>query len=91
MIFANTGKKVLLVGADIRNPKLYDFFTDTSDNIDNMERKKDIKELGLTEYLYDDSLSFSDVVNSMLVYSNTIDVRIPAVMTNQIKAVIMFI
>ncbi|PRX55282.1 GumC family protein [Flagellimonas meridianipacifica] len=74
MIFANTGKKVLLVGADIRNPKLYDFFTDTSDNIDNMERKKDIKELGLTEYLYDDSLSFSDVVNSMLVYSNTIDV-----------------
>src|SRR5690606_33090996 len=30
-IFANTGKKVLLIGADIRNPKLYTFFSETKD------------------------------------------------------------
>ena len=27
MVFASTNKKVLLIGADIRNPKLYNFFT----------------------------------------------------------------
>lgn len=72
MIFANTGKKVLLVGADIRNPKLYSFFT--SKNIDKLGRKDKNSDTGLTEYLYDHSLSFTDIVNSMLVHTNTIDV-----------------
>lgn len=27
MIFANTDKKVLLIGADIRNPKIYQFYS----------------------------------------------------------------
>lgn len=75
MIFANTGKRVLLIGADIRNPKLYTFF-DTKD-VDNLDKNKKAKRStnnGLTEYLYDDSIEAKDIVNSLLVQSNTIDV-----------------
>ncbi len=35
MILASTNKKVLLVGADIRNPKLYTFFS--GDSVDMMK------------------------------------------------------
>ncbi|PCJ95898.1 MAG: tyrosine protein kinase [Flavobacteriaceae bacterium] len=79
MILASTNKKVLLLGADIRNPKLYTFFT--ADEIDKMTNPVRNKDAGLTEYLYDDDLNINDVVNPMLVYQNTIDViysgRIP--------------
>jgi len=73
MVFANTNKKVLLIGADIRNPKIYDFFT--GKNIDKMPKKgkKDLN-LGLTEFLLDDSIVYSDIVNSMLVENNMIDI-----------------
>lgn len=64
MIFASTNKKVLLVGADIRNPKLYNFFT-------NNKREKNT---GLTEYLYDDSITTNEIINSLSVYENKIDV-----------------
>lgn len=75
IIFANTGKKVLLIGADIRNPKLYTFFSDGKDkDIDIMGiPKRDIGS-GLTEYLFDLSLSEKDIINSMFINSNTIDV-----------------
>jgi capsular exopolysaccharide synthesis family protein len=72
MILANTGKKVLLIGADIRNPKLYNFFSNK--NVDEIGNRKSSKNLGLTEYLYDDSLTPKDLVHSMLVHSSTIDV-----------------
>lgn len=72
MIFANTNKKILLIGADIRNPKLYTFFN--SKNIDKLGRANRNKDAGLTEYLYNDSLTSKDVINSMLVHTNTIDV-----------------
>ncbi|MEB8330273.1 polysaccharide biosynthesis tyrosine autokinase [Flavobacteriaceae bacterium KMM 6897] len=72
MILASTNKKVLLVGADIRNPKLYSFFT--SSKIDSLKKDKQKRDLGLTEFLFDDTVSISDIINPMLVYQNTIDV-----------------
>lgn len=72
MILANTHKKVLLIGADIRNPKLHSFFN--SKDVDELGKRSDKKDLGLTEYLYDDSLSPQDLVHSILVHTNTIDV-----------------
>ncbi|SIS51609.1 capsular exopolysaccharide family [Zobellia uliginosa] len=79
MILASTNKRVLLVGADIRNPKLYSFFT--SGDIDKMAKPSRNKDAGLTEYLYDNTLNVKDIVNPMLVHQNTIDViysgRIP--------------
>ncbi len=72
VIFANTNKKVLLVGADIRNPKLYTFFS--HENVDEIGKAKRSTKNGLTEYLYDDSLQSKDIVHSLLVHSNTIDV-----------------
>ncbi len=79
MVLASTNKKVLLIGADIRNPKLYTFFS--GDKIDKMSKYVRNKDAGLTEYLYDDKLNIKDIINPMLVYENTIDVvysgRIP--------------
>lgn len=73
MIFANTNKKVLLIGADIRNPKLYTFFSNTKD-VDKLGKPGRNKDAGLTEFLYDDKLSSKDIINSMLIHTNTIDV-----------------
>lgn len=79
MILASTSKKVLLIGADIRNPKLYTFFM--GNQIDKLTKPSRNKDAGLTEYIYDDSLQLKDIVNPMLVHHNTIDViysgRIP--------------
>ncbi|WP_149277108.1 GumC family protein [Pareuzebyella sediminis] len=79
MILSSTNKKVLLLGADIRNPKLYSFFT--GKDIDKMSRPTRNKDAGLTEYLYDSTLEIKDIINPMLVHHNTIDViysgRIP--------------
>jgi capsular exopolysaccharide synthesis family protein len=79
MILSSTGKKVLLVGADIRNPKLYSFFV--GDSVDKLRKPGRNKDAGLTEFLYDDQISLNDIINPMLVHSNTVDViysgRIP--------------
>ncbi|MEP3209518.1 MAG: polysaccharide biosynthesis tyrosine autokinase [Maribacter sp.] len=79
MILASTNKKVLLIGADIRNPKIYTFFTGS--NVDKMSKPSRNKDAGLTEYLYDNTLTTKDIINPMLVHHNTIDVvysgRIP--------------
>ena len=72
MVLASTQKKVLLIGADIRNPKFYSFFT--GDNIDKMKNSKGYKDMGLTEFIFNENLSMADITNSMLVHHNTIDV-----------------
>jgi len=77
-IFANTGKKVLLIGADIRNPKLYTFFSGDTDSTD-FKPKRDVK-IGLTEYLSNPGVHLKDIINSAqdmygnvdLVYSGKI-------------------
>ncbi len=79
MILASTNKKVLLVGADIRNPKIYSFFS--GDDIDKMSKPTRSKDDGLTEYLFNSELESKDIITPMLVHNNTIDViysgRIP--------------
>lgn len=74
MIFASTNKKVLLIGADIRNPKLYSYFIDK--NIDPLKKSKKGRSTdnGLSEYLLDDRITREDITQSMLVYNNTVDV-----------------
>lgn len=72
MILASTDKKVLLVGADIRNPKLYTFFS--GDSVDKLKTPSRNKDAGLTEFLLDDSISVKDIIRPMLVHHNTIDV-----------------
>ncbi len=73
MIFANTDKKVLLIGADIRNPKIYQFYS--GKNVDKLGRPARNKEnIGLTEFLVDNTLRSSDVISSMLAHEQMVDV-----------------
>ncbi|WP_318308126.1 GumC family protein [Flagellimonas crocea] len=74
-IYANTGKKVLLIGGDIRNPKLYNFFTEDLGNEGNSKVKpKRTVKTGLTEYLYDDTIGLKDIIVPTQVNSNEIDI-----------------
>ncbi len=95
LVLSSTGKKVVLLGADIRNPKLYSFFM--GDQIDKMSRSSRNKDMGLTEYLYDETIETRDIINPMLVHRNTIDViysgRIPPnpaelLMSNRLKKLV---
>ncbi|WP_047245772.1 GumC family protein [Maribacter thermophilus] len=72
MILASTNKKVLLIGADIRNPKFYSFFV--GDSVDKMKRSERNKDAGLTDYIFNENIEVADIINPMLVHSNTIDV-----------------
>lgn len=80
MIYSKANKKVLLLGADIRNPKLYKFYTGKKvDKLGKGTRNKDNK--GLSDYLADESLEIRDITSTMLVYDQNVDVifsgRIP--------------
>ena len=73
-IYANTGKKVLLIGADIRNPKLYDFFaTDEMIQDGKMKPRRSTKD-GLTEYLVNPDLKVQDIAVPAQVNENAIDI-----------------
>lgn len=72
MILASTEKKVLLIGADIRNPKLYSFFS--GDSVDKLKTPTRNKDAGFTEYLLNHSIDAKDIIRPMLVHTNTIDV-----------------
>ena len=69
LTLASTGKKVILVGADIRNPQLHRYMDLQSSN------------LGLSEYLYDDTVMKEDVISTEKINGQSIDVilsgRIP--------------
>lgn len=73
-IYASTGKKVLLIGADIRNPKLYNFFAEDMDSDGIKLKPKRSTKNGLTEYLYDSSVKLSEITVPTQVNSNTIDI-----------------
>ncbi|ASO06671.1 GumC family protein [Arenibacter algicola] len=73
MIFANTDKKVLLIGADIRNPKIYQFYS--GKNVDKLGRAtRNREDKGLTEYLVDQNLAVNDIISTMLAHEQTVDV-----------------
>nr|WP_228027888.1 polysaccharide biosynthesis tyrosine autokinase [Costertonia aggregata] len=72
MTLASTDKKVLLIGADIRNPKLYTFFS--GKDVDKLGTKIRDNKDGLSEYLFNDDLGIKDVINPILAHDTTIDV-----------------
>ncbi len=56
---ATASKRVLLIGADLRNPKLHNYI------------KADKNRLGTSSYLYDESVQFSDlIIKGPLNYDN---------------------
>ena len=61
---ASTSKKVLLIGADIRNPKLHRY-TNSTDGA---------KEKGLSDYLYDYDINSNDVISKTNEDSISVDV-----------------
>jgi capsular exopolysaccharide synthesis family protein len=73
MIYAKAGKKVLLVGADIRNPKINQFYSGA--NVDTLKRASGAKaNKGLTDYLVEPALTSREVTNSVLVGDQTVDI-----------------
>lgn len=65
LTLANTGKRVLLVGADIRNPN--------TDIIKTKDKSSAGAEVGLTEYLNDDSINVKETINTFDFDGNKID------------------
>jgi tyrosine-protein kinase Etk/Wzc len=72
LTLASSNKRVLLIGADIRNPKI---------NWAIKKQNKDKRaEVGLTEYLVDDSISVGETINT-----NTInDIKIDIILSGKI-------
>lgn len=92
LILANTDKKVLLIGADIRNPKLHTFFGDGNNQEESKTNLNDY--LGLTEYLSDKKINLNDLIIPTEVGETKIDIiysgRIPPnpselLMSNRLK------
>ncbi|RKN76959.1 GumC family protein [Ulvibacterium marinum] len=80
MIYANSNKRVLLIGADIRNPKIYQFYS--GKNVDKLGRSvRNTKNLGLTDFLVNEKLEPKDIISPMLAHEQSVDVvysgRIP--------------
>ena len=69
LTFANSDMRVLLIGADIRNPKLHTFLKDKKYRKNNKP--------GLTDYLYDASLSSQDVIDQIEIQGNKLDILLP--------------
>ncbi len=67
LTMASTGKKVLIIGADIRNPKV---FSDIK--TDNRTSENTAK--GLTEYLIDDAVSVKETIQNYTVNEIKLDV-----------------
>ncbi|WP_422080628.1 GumC family protein [Ulvibacterium sp.] len=73
MIYANTNKKVLLIGADIRNPKIYQFYS--GKNVGKLGRAtRDKENRGLTDFLVDKELEAKHIISSMLAHQQEVDV-----------------
>ncbi len=61
LALADSDKRILVVGADVRNPQLHRYLIDTKNNV------------GLSEYLFDKDLRFEDVVNTKSINGHDID------------------
>ncbi|GAA3607344.1 polysaccharide biosynthesis tyrosine autokinase [Flavivirga amylovorans] len=66
LTLVNTGKRVLLLGADIRNPQIYSA-------INNKKEKKHSK-IGLTEFLVDKSIIVGETINTYDINGINIDI-----------------
>jgi len=61
LALADSKKKILVIGADIRNPQLHRYL------------KNNKNSRGLSEFLYDEELKFEDVVNTIEFNNHNID------------------
>ncbi|MFK5880244.1 MAG: polysaccharide biosynthesis tyrosine autokinase [Flavobacteriaceae bacterium] len=66
LTLANTNKRVLLLGADIRNPQIYSAVKN--------KREKGHSKIGLTEFLVDKSIIVGETINSYDISGINIDV-----------------
>ena len=72
VILSNTGRKVLLVGADVRNPKLYSFYTALQGRgTGRLTRRTDL--FGLTEYLSRDDSEFDKLITKLEIGKRGLD------------------
>ncbi|XLS30794.1 GumC family protein [Flavobacteriaceae bacterium M23B6Z8] len=62
LTLANSDKKVLLIGADIRNPRVHEYI------------QTEPRDIGLTDYLYDKRVSRKNIIDSIDVEGNSIDI-----------------
>ena len=74
MVFASARKKVLLVGADIRNPKLQNFYSDLASDMKSSKDLRSGPKKGLTEFLHDDSIEFKDTITPTVIKENKVDI-----------------
>ena len=70
LILASAHKKVLMLGADVRNPKIYDFFALDKKSGFSKKDKQKARGFGLTDYLLDHSIQGDKNVNKISVNSN---------------------
>ena len=63
---ANTDKRVLLIGADIRNPQIHSVLKN--------QVKSDVSKIGLTEYLVDKSILVGETINTYSINGIEIDI-----------------
>ncbi|MEZ4811253.1 MAG: polysaccharide biosynthesis tyrosine autokinase [Allomuricauda sp.] len=75
MVLASAKKKVLLVGADIRNPKLHNFYLNLKEGTTRTQVAPDRKDIiGLTEYLYSRDMQVGDIISPTMVNENKVDI-----------------
>lgn len=67
LTLANTNKRVLLLGADIRNPQIYSA-------VKNKKEKEKSTKIGLTEFLVDKSIIVGETINTYDINGINIDV-----------------
>lgn len=70
-VLAGTKKKVLLVGADIRNPKLHNFYQNL-DQGGNQMKSNDY--IGLTEFLYNGDFKVETIITPAIMAENKVDI-----------------
>jgi capsular exopolysaccharide synthesis family protein len=61
-IFSTSNKKVLLLGADIRNPKIYEFYEGGIEKRGKLKKMKRHEELGLTNFLVNSDVEIRDII-----------------------------
>jgi len=66
LTMANTGKRILLMGADIRNPQIH--------HVLKKDMKAKTSEIGLTDFLADKSILAGEVINSYTINEIKIDI-----------------
>ncbi|MEN3324112.1 polysaccharide biosynthesis tyrosine autokinase [Mariniflexile soesokkakense] len=67
LTMANTGKRILLIGADIRNPQIYSI-------LKNQIKSNATADIGLTEYLVDKSILAGETINTYSINEIKIDI-----------------